>query len=419
MRLSITAILSLTLATACSSDPLTFAEPELDAGGNATYSYHQDVAPIIAERCLLCHGDDEETRSAPFPLTSYADAFKWGEAGLLPYVVENRLMPPFAANDDGDCGSYKESLWLTQGEIDTLVGWVEGGMSEGEPEGSPPPPPAPPNMLDPTVVMNTPSYAPADWISDDYHCFIIDPELAEDLFLTDYNVIPSDTSVNHHGTLSTLNGAAALAEAEALDAAEPGPGYTCFGGTGVSDSTPVAGWVPGVGVQHYPKDTGIRIKKGSKMVLQMHNNYGDPGDMLKQTTVEVKLKLAQSVTTPASLQQLRHRQLSVPAGMEYGETATTTSAPGGATIWGILPHMHLMGRKLRLERDGGECLFRADAYDFQWQRLYWYENPIAVKKGDNLTITCGYDTRGAEQDPVVWGEGSEEEMCMVVAYVTE
>ena len=79
----------------------------------------------------------------------------------------------------------------------------------------------------------TPS-APNGVGTDDYRCFILDPELARDSFLTGTNVLPGNSDVVHHVILFRVP-PAQLDAAQALDDAEPGQGWTCFGNTGFGE----------------------------------------------------------------------------------------------------------------------------------------------------------------------------------------
>src|ERR1035441_107603 len=73
----------LTLLLALSAAPLLCAAPP---------TYNKDIAPILYERCAICHRPGEV---APFSLLTYTDAAK--KAGLLATVTEKRVMPPWKA----------------------------------------------------------------------------------------------------------------------------------------------------------------------------------------------------------------------------------------------------------------------------------------------------------------------------------
>ena len=62
--------------------------------------------------------------------------------------------------------------------------------------------------------------------SDVYRCFVIPTNFAEDRWVTKVEYAPGDRKLVHH-ILWYIDTTAA---AENLDRADPGPGYTCFGG---------------------------------------------------------------------------------------------------------------------------------------------------------------------------------------------
>ena len=77
----------------------------------------------------------------------------------------------------------------------------------------------------------TPS-APYGTGTDDYRCFLLDPELDKDAWLTGTQVLPGNPDVVHHVILFQVP-PRQVAAAEAKDAAEDDEGWTCFGGTGL------------------------------------------------------------------------------------------------------------------------------------------------------------------------------------------
>src|SRR6476661_1160698 len=68
--------------------------------------------------------------------------------------------------------------------------------------------------------------------TDDYRCFLLDPHLTSKAVVTGINVLPGNPDVVHHVILFRIP-PDKVAVAQAKDAAEPGQGWTCFGGTGV------------------------------------------------------------------------------------------------------------------------------------------------------------------------------------------
>src|SRR4051812_26318603 len=74
-------------------------------------------------------------------------------------------------------------------------------------------------------------HAPGGGI-DDYHCFVLDPKLKRNAFVTGALIEPQRTGIVHHVILYEAAGAQAAA-ATRLNAAAGGKGWSCFGGPGL------------------------------------------------------------------------------------------------------------------------------------------------------------------------------------------
>jgi hypothetical protein len=94
--------------------------------------------------------------------------------------------------------------------------------------------------------------------------------------------------------------------------------------------------------------------------------------------------------------------------------------------------MHTRGTraKLEIERAGGakECVLEIPQWDFHWQGAYDLTQPKTARPGDRLALECHWDNSAANQ-PIVggqrqpprdlnWGEGTNDEMCLGLFYVT-
>ena len=113
----------------------------------------------------------------------------------------------------------------------------------------------------------TPS-APYGTGTDDYRCFLLDPDLDEDAWLTGTQVLPGNPDVVHHVILFQVP-PGQVAAAEAKDAAEDGEGWTCFGGTGLTASRTrraswIGAWAPGGEESVTEPGYGLRLRKGSR-----------------------------------------------------------------------------------------------------------------------------------------------------------
>ena len=72
---------------------------------------------------------------------------------------------------------------------------------------------------------------------DDYHCFVLDPKLKQDAFVTGALIRPQRTGIVHHVILYEAAGAQATAATQ-MNAASGGKGWTCFGGPGLPFDLP-------------------------------------------------------------------------------------------------------------------------------------------------------------------------------------
>jgi len=382
------------------------------ACGPRPVTYRQDVEPLLQARCASCH---QEGGIGPFALETYEQATQ--QAGAIKAVTQSRQMPPWGVDGSGACQKWSDSQWLSDTELDVLARWADEGQhplgTAGMPLVSAPVAFEPTHTLDPAV-----DYALRTDLTDDYRCFIVDPGLTEDRFVTAYRVDPGDARVVHHVILYAAQTEAQDAAAAQLDAAEAGPGYTCFGGPGFS-ARPVVGWAPGTGVTRYPEQTGVRLLGGRKLIMQVHYNtrLGVGVDRTR-----VALELAADVPIEATIVPLADPSLEVPPGQAEVSQVSELSLPLPlrVKVRGVFPHMHKLGRKLKVEllrSEKWQCAVDVPRWDFNWQRFYFYQTPLAAVPGDSLRLSCSYDTSG-RTSPVTWGEGTDDEMCLVGLYVT-
>ena len=388
--------------------PLLLADGGLrDGGGELTW--YKDVLPLTQSRCQVCH---QEGGIAPFPLTTYADSKPYALASAA--ATEAGTMPPWLPKEG--CVSLKDSRALDSDEKQMFRAWVLTGLVEGDPKTAPPPVDAGLHLVDYDVSL-TPSFAytpDAGERSDDYHCFILDAGLVQDEHIVAYEVVPGQRDQVHHVLLyaTTPEGA------QEADAFEPGPGWTCFGGPGVEGQFAVlGGWVPGSFAVTNPAGTGILLPKAASLVMQIHYNVTHGAPRPDETTV--RFKFAKTKVKSAGLIPFGDGDFTIPAGVTnftpgYHPMRWPTKTP--VTAYGLLPHMHTRGRRILTQLDD-TCLVDIPNWDFHWQQQYFFTKPLAVKKGDVFKLTCSWDNPGPRR--VRWGEGTDDEMCLVYAYVTE
>ena len=124
--------------------------------------------------------------------------------------------------------------------------------------------------------------------TDDYRCFLLDPKLTRDSFVTGYDVEPGDASIVHHVILYRVP-ASKVALARAPGRPAPGDGWTCFGGTGIERQGASLDDAPWVGVGAGRTETILAPDLGIPMEK-------DPGWSCRSTTT---CSMAPSPTGPA------------------------------------------------------------------------------------------------------------------------
>ncbi|MBK8238386.1 MAG: monooxygenase [Deltaproteobacteria bacterium] len=397
-------------------------------------TFYRDVLPVMQARCTACHRDGN---IAPFSLERYEDAWPWREA--IAAAVTAGTMPPWLP--DSSCAEYSHDPTLPPTEIDTLVAWA----AEQGPRGNPDDAPAAVDHGDDglprvDVELSSPlAYTPVG--ADDYRCFLLDWPLDTPSFVTGFHVRPGNPSLVHH-VIAYRIAPDRVPEYEALDAADPSAGYPCFGGPGGAVTDPGAGlwlgaWAPGGHATPYPEGTGLAIEPDAKVVLQIHYNTAASDGDSDRTSIELMTAdtvereafmllwadldwLAGNMPIPAGDADVVHSwALDPTVVMDFLTDVIPPNAP--FLIHSSAHHMHLLGRSARhriLHPDGGEtCLLDIPRWDFAWQSAYGFATPQRFEPGDTLELTCHWDN-GAGDEEVNWGEGTRDEMCLGIYYVT-
>jgi mono/diheme cytochrome c family protein len=407
-------------------------------------TYFHDVKPIVDGRCAGCH---RIGAIAPFSLTSYASAKQ--HRLEIADAVRSRVMPPWHAKTG--VRAYVNDPTLTTAQIDAIVRWANAGAPRGNPATAKPAlPSVTPKLsrVDLRVQMPQP-YTPKGWLpgGDDYHCFDIPWTASTTTYVTGFNAIPGVPTEVHHiiAFVARPNDASIV---DGWDAADPGPGYRCYGGASAvgAETIPVrllSGWAPGSAGGDFPAGTGIDVAPGSRLILQVHYNLrhahliGGP----KPDRTALEFALADRVDRRAAMLPVVNfgwiiapPTFSIPAGARQlthtwtGDMSLAARffAPDldlaqGLTIEGAILHMHGLGRSARLEvvhADGKrEPLLAIPHWDFNWQRAYYLAQPAKLDQGDQLSVSCTH-TNTTKRN-ITWGESTSDEMCIGFVYVAE
>lgn len=391
------------------------------------------------------------------PLATYADAREHAER--IATETTARRMPPWLP-DTSTCAPLKHSRALAPADIDALASWAANGAPEGNAADHRETPVAHTfaAVTGPADRVAQPelAYAPKRGRADDYHCFVLDPKLDKNERITALRIAPGAGSIVHHVVLYEVR-KAALDRIKELDDKEAGPGYTCFGGIGVTpqvkpgkpgsgqlvdfDAQMVVAWAPGAGATDVagaptalPEGTAISLAEGSRLVMQVHYSLENiQPAMTDRTRVEMWFANGQPRRQAVWVPLLKY-DFHVPPGAGPDAPAATARAeinmPFPLTVLGVAPHMHLRGRSARVEAlgasgDPAKCLLDVPRWDFHHQEAYWLAEGVRIERA---ALTCNWDNREIAQPltngrrrPVKelrWGEGTDDEMCLAFLYTT-
>jgi mono/diheme cytochrome c family protein len=429
------------LLGACSDSD---TDPDATSAEEVTYREH--VAPILQAHCVSCH---TEGAIAPFALDDYAMAAAYAESARV--AVEERTMPPFSADNSGDCRTYADARWLSDEEIDTIARWVEAGAPEGDGEVVEREPDVRELAGDTVLVEMPAAYQPTAGGADEYRCFDVTLGTDHDVFVTGFEVLPGAPRIVHHVVIWSYDPQAQIfgggtneATVAELDGADGKPGWTCGGtGGGLSTAGMPAIWTPGTPVTVFPEGTGLKVPASHRLMFEMHYSVGTT---TASDLTRARLQIADEVRDEAQMQLLDGmiqslffgdpfvlqpgqadipfewsadlQALVSPPGPPMGEV----QVPDAIDIYGVFPHMHTRGTRLRAEVMQNDavtaCATDVPRWDFSWQQVFFYEEPLRLVGGESLHITCDYDTSN-ETEPVEPGFQTSEEMCTFGVFVVK
>jgi len=442
MRTSI--LLVAALLVGCSSEPKTTA-----AAGPPTF--HGEVEAILQKSCQSCHVGGS---GSAFSLASYADAKPY--AAAIARETTARRMPPWGAIPTDECtppASLVGDLRLTPEAIATLAAWSAAGAPEGDPAEAPPPLTHPSQHLakvDLTLAPSAP-FAPSD--TDAYRCFVLDPQLANDVYVDGFEVLPGNASIVHHTVVYLDPDRASLALAGSDGS------YSCFGGPRVANPGLLGAWAPGTDPMDLTADLGTLIKAHSLVVMQVH--YHPHGTNLTPDTTKLALRFHPSkpalllnnvllgnaaeprpggdglLPGPDDRGEVEFRIPANTAGHVERMRFTLNFPIPSIRLYGAGTHMHRAGVDMKIDRVrtvGGEesrqCLLQTPQWDFNWQRIYHYDTTLdalpTINAGDTIELRCTYDNtmtnpalveQLSEQHlkaplDILLGESTLDEMCV-------
>jgi peroxiredoxin len=359
-------------------------------------TYAKQVSRIIQKHCQECHRPEE---IGPFSLLTYDDAKK--RASRIREALVEERMPPWHA--DPRHGKFLNDRRLPPEELDTLLAWIDSGTPKGDDKDLPPPVKFVKGWKigepDSVFTMEQEFKVPATGVLN-YQRFTVDPGLKEDTWIQAAECRPGNRAVVHHILVYIL---------------KPGT-RNPYSPDGTAAT--LAGWAPGDMPVIYPSGTARLIPANSKLLFEVHYtpNGTEQTDRSSVGVIFAK-KRPERVAETNILANLTFK-IPPKEGNVKGKMVFTF--PEDALVLSFMPHMHLRGTSatyVATYPDGKtETLLSVPDYDFGWQSVYRFAEPLKIPKGTKLTWSGTWDNspdNPRNPDPtkeVIWGLQTWDEM---------
>ena len=383
-------------------------------------TFTRDVAPIIQENCQICH---RQGSIAPMAFEDYRDVRRY--ARRIKDQVARRLMPPYHLDAGVGIQDIKNDWRLTDGEIETIVAWVDAGTPEGDPADMPEPVVweeghrwqqedllGPPDLIVPTLPFDVPAEGGDTWWR---------PRVPIDID-TEKWVRAMEVRPSHPGGRQVVHHANPV-----LLRPDPETGeYVRMG--------QFSEYAMGKIGEIVPEDAGRLLQPGD--IVEWSTHYYPMGFEVPGDVIELGLWFHPDDYEPEFTQNLRNYRLQGDIALSPGGTAMTQGFyrwdhPVRIDSFQPHGHVHLHGMSIQAVFPDGsvELLTMVSDFDARWHHSYIYEDDVAplLPTGTVIVMTGWYEN--SQDNPLtdaeVWyarGSRTVDEMShawIAVTHLTE
>ncbi len=369
---------------------LQAVRPALIVNAADQVTWNQQVAPIVYSRCTVCH---HAGGSGPFSLTSYSDAKRWGT--VMQSVTATRYMPPWLP--DPGHGNFLGGRRLSDGEIDTIRRWVQGGLSKGV--GPEPRPPlystdwelGPPDLV---LEMTSPLQIPAGG-QDLFMNFALPAGVTSTKWIRAMQIKPGSQQLVHHANV-IIDRTASLRRShpDTWQNGIPGMDILVDSGEAFDPDSHFLFWKPDSTALVEPVGMPWRLDPGNDLILNMHLK---PTGKVEQVRARIALYFSDKSATklPMLLQLERDDQLDIPAGDKAFVIQDSLTLPLAVDVLGLYPHAHYLCKQMEgwavLPDGERRWLVLIKDWDINRQSVYRLAEPLHLPKGTVLHMRYTYD----------------------------
>lgn len=391
---------------------------------SAQITYYRDIQPIISEKCISCHQQDD---IGIIPLTTYEEVSSY--ASMIKYVVETDYMPPNIS--DQNYRRYKNQVFINSEEKARISDWINSGLQKGSPTMK--------SVKADCIEINSDlEYSMQDSFEqygifyDQFHVFAAIPlENETGIHVRRIQFAPGNKAIVkacHIGVTTDDN-------YKKLDAWDPRYGYNQFGGFGVMPQEYMwYHWTPDMCISTYGNDGVKYLPPYSTLLLHMY--YG-PTSTAQKDLSRILIDTVSSSTVSAvkkSIILLDSNHISnetflIPPSQDKSFFFSRTLEKD-MTLHSLMVHGQLLCQEIeifaRLPEGETINLLKIEDYDFHWKENFELEEPEIFPAGTQINAIVRYDnTVDNYQNPafptteIRWGDGMFEDKFILTAEVVE
>jgi len=393
-------------------------------------TFAKDVAPILQAKCEECH---RPGTAAPMALTKYEEVRPWAKS--IRERVITRNMPPWHLDKTVGIQQFQNDRSMSDGEIATIVRWIDAGAPLGDPKDLPAPKVWPKNE----EWQLAKKYGQPDLIIQSQPYTM--PAVGQDVWWKPASVVPLteprwvravEMRPGSVGGRKITHHAIAYLEQDEHEAGIIDDGHVdVANGMGT-----LMEWAIGKQYDDFRPDTGKLLLPGARIRWDIHlHAAGEP----IRDHVELAVYLFPKGEQPKHRTYLTdfeasnvpdyHSALDIPPN-SLVETQGFHVLRQPSRLENFQPHMHLRGKAMSLEAilpDGTTRMINfVNNFNFNWMNNYIYTDDAApvLPKGTVIHVTAYFDNTTANRfnpDPNQWvgfGDRTVDEMGFAWVNVT-
>ena len=373
---------------------------------------YKDVASVFYSRCTSCH----HSGGSILPYMNYSQTA--ASSAAIQNSLTNGSMPPW--NADTNYTRFQHERIITLAEKQLILNWISGGSPAGDTSLAP---------LAPTysngyqldgiadLTLSIGAFTSTAVSSDKYYCFSLPTNLTQDRILRAFELVPGNKPIVHHAVIT----------------ADTTGNYTsdlsgnCYS---VPGNLSIGTYAPGTAATVFPGQTplkaGMKIKAGTKIIIQLHYPAGSAGQI---DSTKIRLYFypqgATGIRSIYSSTPLQNWSMVIPANTNqtfsaYYPSASTT-LPVSLSAFAVMPHSHLLCKRIvnYAVNPGIDTikLVRINDWNFEWQDYYKFNKLVKIPAGYRLCSKHFFDnTVNNPNNPnsppvtVFAGPGTNDEM---------